>query len=194
MCAGAACRLVDTPGIGGWGRTVSRAELEARAEAAVADADVVLLCFDTQSQQDGEFSKIAQWVSRYGKPVVAVLNCRNARWRFPTKVAHESARRDLSRSVHEHMGNIRDELGRVGLPNVPVVAIHTKRAAFARTSDPYEGPDAGSRKKQRDEFGPEQLLEWSNLPALELLIAEALAQARRTVAAGHASRAGPGRA
>ena len=55
-------RLVDTPGIGGWGRSGSRAELEARAEAAVADADVVILCFDTQSQQDGEFSKIAQWV------------------------------------------------------------------------------------------------------------------------------------
>ena len=169
-------RLVDTPGIGGWGRTVSRAELEARAEAAVADADVVILCFDTQSQQAGEFSKIAQWVSRYGKPVVAVLNSRNPRWRHPTKVGHQSTRRDLSRTVHEHMGNIRDELGRVDLNDVPVVAIHSKRAAFARTSDPYAGPDADSRQKQRDEYGPERLLAWSNLPALELLLTEALAQ------------------
>ena len=169
-------RLVDTPGIGGWGRTVSRAELEARAEAAVADADVVILCFDTQSQQAGEFSKIAQWVSRYGKPVVAVLNSRNARWRHPIRVGSQSGRRDLSRTVHEHMGHIRDELGLVDLPDVPVVAIHSKRAAFARTSDPYAGPDADSRRKQRDEYGLERLLAWSNLPALELLLTEALAR------------------
>ncbi len=167
-------RLVDTPGIGGWGRTVSRSKLDARAEAAVADADVVILCFDTQSQQAGEFSKIAEWVSRYGKPVVAVLNSRNGRWRHPAKVGPQSARRDLSRTVLEHVGNIRDELSRVDLPDVPVVAVHTKRATFARTSDPYTGPDANSREKQRDEYGLDPLLAWSNLPALELLITEAL--------------------
>ncbi|MGI8632239.1 MAG: GTPase [Solirubrobacterales bacterium] len=169
-------RLVDTPGIGGWGRTVARVELEARAEAAVADADVVILSFDSQSQQAGEFSKIAEWVSRYGKPVVAVLNSRNPRWRAPTKVGHGSARRNLSRTVHEHVGNIRDELTKVGLPAVPIVAIHAKRAAFARTGDPYVGPDADSRQKQRDQHGPDRLLEWSNLAALELLLSEALAQ------------------
>lgn len=169
-------RLVDTPGIGGWGRTTPRAELEARAEAAVADADVVILCFDTQSQQSGEFSKIAQWVSRYGKPVVAVLNSRNPHWRQARKVGHQATRRDLSRTVHEHMGNIRDELRRIDLNDVPVVAIHSKRAAFARTTDPYAGPDAASRLKQRDEYGTERLLAWSNLPALELLLTEALAQ------------------
>jgi hypothetical protein len=31
--------------------------MEARAEAAVADTDVVLVCFDTQSQQEGEFGR-----------------------------------------------------------------------------------------------------------------------------------------
>ena len=76
------CRLFDTPGIAGWGRTVARSELEARAEAAVADADVVFLCFDTQSQQEGEFGKVAEWIGRYGKPALAVLNSRNGRWRF----------------------------------------------------------------------------------------------------------------
>ena len=169
-------RLSDTPGIGGWGRTISRLELEARAEATVADADVVILCFDSQSQQAGEFSKIAQWVSRYGKPVVAVLNSRNARWRVPTKVRYQSARRDLSRTIHEHAGNIRDELAKIGLPDVPIVAIHAKRAAFARTRDPYAGPDADGRHRQRDQYGPGWLLASSNLPALELLLTQALAQ------------------
>lgn len=167
-------RLVDTPGVGGWGRTESRADLEARAEAAVADADVVLLCFDTQSQQEGEFAKVADWVGRYGKPVVAVLNSRNARWRNPAKVERVSTRRGLSRTVHEHAGNIVDELGRIGLPDVPVVAVHAKRAAFARTRDPYVGPDADSRSAQRERYGPDQLLRWSNLPALEQLLAAAL--------------------
>jgi len=171
-----ASRLFDTPGIGGWGRTVSRVVLEARAEAAVADADVVILCFDTLSQQAGEFSKIAEWVSRYGKPVVAVLNSKNARWRVPTKVGRQSARRDLSQTVHEHIGNIRDELGKIDLPHVPIVAIHAKRAAFARTRDPYAGPDAVGRQEQRDRYGVERLLAWSNLPALELLLSEALAR------------------
>jgi predicted GTPase len=173
-------RLVDTPGIGGWGRTRSRAELEARAEAAVEDADVVVLCFDTQSQQDGEFSKVAAWVSRYGKPVIAVLNCRNPRWRHPLKATSPEQRRTSSQSVMEHAGHIRDELASIKLPGVPVVAVHSQRAAFARTRDPYSGPFADSRRKQRAEYGPERMLEWSNLPALEALLTEALA--------GHAER------
>lgn len=175
VCWGS-CRLFDTPGIAGWGRTVARSELEARAEAAVADADVVLLCFDTQSQQEGEFGKVAEWIARYGKPAVAVLNSRNGRWRFPLRVSRPSARRQLSRSVQEHATNIRDELSNIGLADVPVVAVHSKRAAFARTSDPYEGPDAASRHKLRDEVGPERLLAWSNLPALESLLAAALTE------------------
>ena len=60
---------------------------------------------------------------------------------------------------------------------IPVVAASTANGlAFARTSDPYTGPDADSRRKQRDELGLERLLAWSNLPALELLLTEALAR------------------
>ncbi|MEJ7785464.1 MAG: GTPase [Solirubrobacteraceae bacterium] len=169
-----ACRLFDTPGIAGWGRTMARSELESRAKAAVADADIVLLCFDSQSQQDGEFAKVAEWIAQYGKPVIAILNSRNGRWRFPTRVARAAARRQLSRSVHEHASNIRDELARIALPDVPVIALHSKRAAFGRTSDPYDGPDAKSREKLREEVGTDLLTEWSNLPALELLLTRAL--------------------
>ncbi len=168
------CRLVDTPGIAGWGRTLSREELETRARLAVEDADVVLLCFDTQSQQAGEFSRVAEWIEQYHKPCIAVLNCRNARWRFPVRVTSGEARRRLSRSVAEHAGNVRDELGKIGLDDIPVVAVNAKRAAFARTRDPYAGPDALTRSKLRTEVGPDRLLEWSNLDAIETLLSSAL--------------------
>ncbi|XVV10832.1 GTPase [Actinoplanes sp. CA-131856] len=61
------CRLFDVPGINGWGRTESRDSLEAKARKAVAVADIVLLCFDTQNQQALEFKKIAAWIRDHGK-------------------------------------------------------------------------------------------------------------------------------
>ena len=169
------CRLVDTPGIAGWGRTVHREELEKRAEQAVADADVVLLCFDATAALAEEFKKTSEWIGQYGKPVVAVLNSKNPKWRSPMRAPAETTRRNLSQTVLEHADNIKQELDRIGLPGVPVVAIHTQRAAFARTHDPYLGPAATSRDKQRAEFGPDRLLRWSNLPALEALLSEAMA-------------------
>lgn len=169
------CRLIDTPGIGGWGRSVDRHVLEQRAERAVADADVVLLCFDATAALADEFRKTSEWIARYGKPVVAVLNARNPRWGLPQRVPTETERRKLSLTVREHAEHIRQELHQIGLPGVPVIAIHSQRAAFARTSDPYRGPFEGSRDHLRAAFGPDQLLRWSNLPALESLLAEALA-------------------
>lgn len=168
------CRLIDTPGIGGWGRTVDRHILEARAERAVADADVVILCFDATAALADEFRKTSEWIARYGKPAVAVLNARNARWRMPKRVPTERERRQLSLTMLEHAEHIRQELEQIGLPGVPVIAIHSQRASFARTADPYQGPFDGSRDHLRSEFGPEQLLEWSNLEALESLLTEAL--------------------
>lgn len=169
------CRVVDTPGTNGWGRTKSRSELEETAREALVSADVVILCFDSQSQQEGEFAKVADWIADYGKPVVAVLNNRSSMWRFPTRVPQQEIRRRLSRSVAEHAENIRDELARIGLHDVPVVALNTKRAVFARAALPYEGPDADSLPKHRAEAGSvDVLLDWSNLPALESLLATAL--------------------
>lgn len=169
------CRVVDTPGTNGWGRTKSRSELEETAREALVCADVVILCFDSQSQQEGEFAKVADWIADYGKPVVAVLNIRSSMWRFPTRVPQQEFRRRLSRSVAEHAENIRDELARIGLHDVPVVALNTKRAVFARAALPYQGPDADSLSKHRAEAGSiDVLLDWSNLPALESLLATAL--------------------
>ena len=77
------CRLFDTPGINGWGRTESRENLEATARRAVETADIVLLCFDSQNQQAMEFAKIASWIRNYGKPALAVLNVRNSEMAAP---------------------------------------------------------------------------------------------------------------
>lgn len=164
------CLLYDTPGINGWGRTRSREDLEAAARRAVEVADVVLLCFDTQSQQAIEFKKVADWVQDYGKTVIALLNSRNLMWRHPAR-APEAARPHLSKSVREHAGNIRDELAAIGLAGTPVVAVQAQRALDARAAQPYAGPDATNHALRRRDFGLDYLYKWSNLPALEELVA-----------------------
>ncbi|MCU7247257.1 GTPase [Pseudomonas koreensis] len=172
-----ACLIYDTPGINGWGRNNSRKDLEARARKAVEVADFVLVCFDSQSQQADEFAKFAAWVSEYRKPVIAVLNPRNAMWRMPGRVSAPMARGNLSRAVSEHATNIRDELSRLGVNDVPVVAVSSKRAVFARASMPFEGPDLESLTKQRNLYSCDSLEQWSNYPRLEDLLVSVITDA-----------------
>jgi predicted GTPase len=169
------CRLYDTPGINGWGGRASREVLEARARRAVEIADVVLLCFDSQSQQASEFSKVADWVRHYGKPTVAVLNIRNLRWRHPAKVPNQTARRNISEPVRQHYDNIRTELSSIGLTDTPIVAIHSHRALFARASTPYRGPAERDFHSDREQFGIDYLARWSNFAALEALLTAIIA-------------------
>lgn len=169
------CRLFDTPGINGWGRTESRDDLEAKAREAVEVADLVLLCFDSQSQQEMEFAKIAAWIRDHGKPAVAVLNVRNSRWRHPAKVP-KARRRNLSEAVRQHTDNIRTQLVQIGLPDTPVVAIHSRRALFARATTPFHGPAPENLHHEREEFGKDYLDRWSNFGTLERLIATSIAE------------------
>lgn len=169
------CRLFDTPGINGWGRTESRENLEATARRAVETADIVLLCFDSQSQQAMEFAKIAEWVREFGKPAIAVLNVRNVRWRHPERVA-PSRRAHLSESVRQHADNIRTELAGIGLGDTPIVAIQSRRALFARASTPFEGPALEDFTNEREKYGTEYLARWSNFGALEHLISTTIAE------------------
>ena len=170
------CRIYDTPGIAGWGRTESRSDLEARAREAVEVADFVLVCFDSQSQQADEFAKLAAWVQTYRKSLIAVLNPRNARWRLPPEVPVGDARSNQSRAVREHAGNIRDELAKIGLSGVPVVAVSLKRALFARASLPFLGPDELSLRKKRAQYGVEQLESWSGFARFENLLVQAISK------------------
>jgi predicted GTPase len=171
------CRLFDTPGINGWGRTRSRDSLEAEARRAVEIADVVLLCFDNQAQQEMEFAKIAAWIRDHGKPAVAVLNVRNARWRHPA-IVPEAQCRNPSEAVRQHADNIRTQLAQIGLPDTPVVAVHSQRALFARAATPFHGPETLQRAfhRQREEFGEDYLERWSNFATLERLIVTSIAE------------------
>lgn len=172
------CRVIDTPGINGWGRTKPRHELEEEARRAAEVADIVLLVFDTQNQQQAEFERVAEWIKALEKPVIALLSVRNPAWRFPSHPAAGSVagRIQISRSVGEHATNIRDELARIGLPRTPIVAMSPRRAFFARGTEPYRGPDKDRAAflDQRGRFGTESLERWSNLTALEALLAAAL--------------------
>ncbi|OFJ55535.1 GTPase [Mycolicibacterium grossiae] len=169
------CRLYDTPGINGWGGRKSRAKLEATARRAVEIADVVLLCFDSQSQQASEFAKVAQWVRHYGKPTIAVLNIRNLRWRHPAKVPNQAARKNISEPVRQHSDNIRTELASISLADTPVVAIHSRRALFARASVPFRGPAERDFAIEREQYGVEYLARWSNFGALEAVLTSGIA-------------------
>lgn len=172
------CRIHDTPGIRGW-TSGFREDLEKRAHRAVAIADIVFLCFDTQSQQDGEFRQVAEWVTAYGKPAIAVLNCRHSRyWRVPVAVELRSARMQMSRPVREHADYIREQLEQIGLPGIPIVAVHSLRAFLAAATEPLAGKAAAQLEPQlRDQrawYGAARLWQWSNVPALEGLIVEAI--------------------
>lgn len=168
------CRFIDTPGTNGWGRSASRDTLEGRARHAVEVADIVVLCFDTQSQQKGEFEKIGAWVKEYGKPVVAVLNVRNPLWRRPGSVPLGTQRRRLSRAVREHVTNIETELAALGVFGAPVVAISAQRAVYARVSGEYRGPAPEQFAKLRKELGLDGLAKGSNFEVLEALFVNAL--------------------
>lgn len=163
-------KLFDTPGINGWGRLESREVLEQRARDEVKKADVVLLCFDNQSQQAAEFQKVARWVKDFDKPVVAVLNNRNPFWGMAGKVPSEKARRSLSQTVRQHVSNIEDNLEAVDLHRIPVIVLSARRALDSRATEPFQGPDSRGRGQRLERYGSEQLLESSNLLALEGLL------------------------
>lgn len=170
------CRLYDTPGINGWGRTRSRPDLEERAREAVEVADIVLLCFDSQGPQASEFRKVAEWVRAYGKPVIAVLNMRNAMWRHPARVPEAAYRDGLAQTARQHADTIASELDAIDLPGVPVVAINSKRGLFARAATPFVGPAAPELDAERLAHGLEYLERWSNLPVLEQVISACIVE------------------
>jgi hypothetical protein len=136
--------------------------LEQEARQAAATADVVVLVFDDQTQKQDEFDKVAAWVRDLGTPVIAVLNCRNPRWRYPRHSYSRTAaqRRNSSRDVSEHVRNIRDMLGGRGLVGVPIVALNAQRAVFGRARAPFLGPalQRTSMDRLRAQYGVDRLV------------------------------------
>ena len=167
-------QFFDTPGINGWGRTVSREVLESRTRKAVEVADMVVLCFDDHSQQASEFEKIAAWVKEYGKPVVCVLNMKNSAWRNPEMASSLSRRRILSQGVRENVSNIETEFAAIDITRVPIVAICAQRAVYARTGEYYSGPLPEQCRKMRELLDCDELLRQSNLEVFERVVGGAL--------------------
>ncbi len=165
--------LVDTPGYGGWGRTRSRQELEAEAAGTVARADLVVLCFDDQNQQESEFAVVRDQVERYGRPCLAVLNVRNARWREHQLGPKAAA--TFERQVTVQARHIRDELRRMGMASVPVVAVHMQRAAAALAAEEYVGHAADLVRQRRGRHSRTELAKMSNVRRLEQLLVRCLA-------------------
>ena len=157
-------RVFDTPGFAGMERQVMWAELE-KARRAAASADVVALCFDDTNQRFEEFETIARWIGDYQKVAVAVLNIKNPRWRWP-------GHRGLDTQVAGHARHVREELARIGLDRIPVIAVHALNAMFARTGADYCGPQKNLRTTYRERFGAEGLAALSNFSALEELLTE----------------------
>ena len=155
------CRIIDTPGIDGWGRVESRATLEETARCAVETADIVLLCFDTQSQQVSEFEKVSQWVKEFGKPAVVALNVRDTMWRLPPRCPDRHNRAKRSKTVADHIERIRGELVHLALCKVPLVALNTKRALRARASVPFADSLADEIENERTRYGIARLLSLS---------------------------------
>jgi predicted GTPase len=167
------CRLLDTPGINGWGRAEDTDVLERRAEQAVRQADVVVVCFDSRGQQVSEFEKVAEWVVRYHKPLVVLFNVRSRLWGMPELVPRAAIREGLAAKVDQQVEHIRAGLAAMGLGETPIIAIHAQRAVAARATDQYRADDAPT-VRWLHRFDRARLWQWSNLHTLERLLTAAL--------------------
>ena len=169
------CRVIDTPGIQGWGRTTTRSELEERARQALLSADIVLLCFDTQHQQAGEFRKVAEWIAEFGKPAIAVLNVRLPNWRFPPRAPRAAVRGRLNRRRRTCSAHPPGTGGHRNPRDPPGSGAHpTCGLRVGHRTDPAAGTAGSGAAPARADLGAPTLLIWSNLPRLEELLVEAI--------------------
>jgi predicted GTPase len=183
------CSVWDVPGIDGEDGKADIEQLEKLAREKAAIADIVLLCFDTTSTEYSIFKKIAGWVIDFGKPTIALLNVRNPYWRFEADNSYPKHHLSSCRTVTDHVGHIRENLGAVGLPGVPLVAVNSLDAAYARAvgtdNAAWQGPALTAMTARAADAGDTaHLLAWSNLPALEELLTEAISSDAATLRLG----------
>jgi len=156
------------------GQTKDPGCLEDQARQAVEIADIVLLCFDTQSQQETEFKKVAEWIQAYGKPTIAVLNCRNQRCECQHALNSE-VRGVLFLRQFVSIRETSAMNSRIGS------TLRSRDRNKCQTCTDCAMPMNHSKvqmrshfQKQRLEYGLDRLFKWSNLLALENLISTAL--------------------
>lgn len=162
--------VLDCPGFGPPGP--ERERHDAAARDGVLQSDVVLLVFRGDQQKAEEFKQIADWVNRYDKPVVAVLNIFNSRWNclLPSIGMEPRRLEKLDRTVGEHVSHIERQMARVGLRHVPVLVTSAQRAHFARHGSPYRGPNAVECSAWRAELSRDEVADAANLLPLEEML------------------------
>ena len=75
----------------------------------------------------------------------------------------------------QHAENVRAELANIGLHDVPVVALSSQRALFARAATPFRGPHQKNFAEDRARYGTDYLARWSNFAALEAVLTACIA-------------------
>ena len=163
-------KLLDTPGIEGWAEHEDRQSIEREAHQAVERADLVVLVFDTYNQKQGEFDQVANWVAGLGKAAIAILNVRDAAWRYDAKLWHPDDRESLVQQVREHTRHIDRMLQEVNLAGVPIVAVNLAWAFAARGTNFDNHRQIEAFEDALHELGTDRLAEVSNFPAIEELI------------------------
>lgn len=181
------CQVFDTPGIGGWDTNVPPEQME-RARLAVASADVVVLCFDSQNQRASEFRKVSEWIGAFDKAAIAILNVRNEKWGIADLMPDPAVRRACSVQVAQHVQHLRGELARIGLSRAPVIALHARNAMFACAREPYQGPARKTRADRLGQLGHTGLYRCSNLDVLERLLMTVIRQGATPLRLGSVNR------
>jgi predicted GTPase len=181
------CQVFDTPGIGGWDTNVPPEQME-RARLAVASADVVVLCFDSQNQRASEFRKVSEWIGAFDKAAIAILNVRNEKWGIADLMPDPAARRACSVQVAQHIQHLCGELARIGLSRAPVIALHARNAMFACAREPYQGPARKTRADRLGQLGHTGLYRCSNVDVLERLLMTVIRQGATPLRLGSVNR------
>lgn len=167
-------RVLDTPGIQGWAAHEDRQKIEAEAHDAVKRADIVLLAFDDYNQKIGEFDQIGKWVEGLGKAAIAVLNLRDAAWRYDARLEHADHRDASVQQVREHARHVERMLDAFSLRGTPLVAANLAWAFAARGKTTANHPEAETLDEGLAEAGRDGLLRISNFGVVEAILTTAL--------------------
>ena len=154
-----------------------RAELNLRATArrAVEIADVVLLCFDGQSQRSQRVLKVADWVRRRETDEIAVLRHSGTYAGSISQVA-----KSICRQIFQSPLGSTPTISAPNWPDRPSGYPSRGHSAAGEPFSPervtpYHGPAERDFDHEREQYGVDYLARWSNFGILEALLTAGIA-------------------